>query len=283
MIYLHVDFGDLLQLSKTLIPKLNKIAQEATRDLAIQTHSKIVEMASKELHSTRDKYMAALDIKQEGKNLWVISLDKSAIWIEDGKSEGEMIDDLLKSSKAKTAKDGSKYLAVPFQHNKAPTRQTPSQLNLSNTIRDTLKSMPMAELGKRQIPWGKIEKGANGKPLTGLLHKLDIMSAPTKTHEGVGQGKGQIGDVIQGITGIPYLQGIRIYQREVKDAKTGKSSIQREVMTFRIVSSKMKGSGRWVHPGLEAKNFFKKAADWAEKVFEDQIKPAILAKMMNEL
>lgn len=264
-----------MDLEKTMKGKMEKAAKDALKDLALMTHAHIAERVQKELHSSRDKYIEAMDIRPDG-DTWIISLDKSAMWIEEGIEAGhEMIDDLLKSPKAKTAADGSKYMVIPFQHNKGPSQQTAAATNLTDTIRQELK--------KRQIPYNKIEKDQNGVPKQGLLHKFNIMNRPLKTHNGPGQGHGGVGEVKQGNTGIPFLQGIRVYQKEVKNAKTGKSSIQRSIMTFRIVSSKQKGSGKWIHPGLQAKLFFDEAAQWALELWDKKIKQQLEVTIASTL
>lgn len=164
----------------------------------------------------------------------------------------------------------SKYLAVPFQHNKNPTAQTQAQNSLTATIK--------AEMQKRKIPFGKIEKDDQGKPKQGLLHSFSITDSPIKTHQGSGQGHGPIGSVRQGPTGIPFLKGVKVYQKEVV-GKSGKKSIQKQIMTFRIVSSKMKGTGRWFHPGTSARNFMDEALEWAKKEFEKVMKDRISAEI----
>jgi len=131
---------------------------------------------------------------------------------------------------------------------------------------------------KRKIPFGKIEKDDQGKPKQGLLHSFSITDSPIKTHQGSGQGHGPIGSVRQGPTGIPFLKGVKVYQKEVV-GKSGKKSIQKQIMTFRIVSSKMKGTGRWFHPGVEAKHFMDEALDWAKKEFEKTMKDRISAEI----
>lgn len=272
MIYLNLDLSAILDLKEELRPRIQRALNDAARDLAIQSHAHIVESVQEKLHSTREKYLGAMSFDQVSESTWVISLDKSAMWIEEGMSEHEMIDDLLKSSKAKTGKDGSKFLSVPFQHNKGPTQQTQAQKDLTDTIK--------SELSRRQIPYGKLEMDAEGKPKTGLLHSFDIMKAPVKTGPGAGQGKGPVGQVRQGPTGVPFLQGIRIYQKQIKNAQ-GKTSVARSIMTFRTVSSKMKGSGRWVHPGMEARNFFDEAATWALDQWQTKIVPRILEQVSN--
>mgnify|MGYP000284648165 CR=1 FL=1 len=274
MVYLNFDLGVLGELAKEFKPTIDKAMRDAARDLAIQTHAHIVEQVGEKLHTTRDKYYQALSISQVDEDTWVIQLDKSAMWIEEGLPPNkDMLDGLLKSSKAKTAKDGSRYMVVPFQQNKGPTQQTPAQASLTNTVK--------AEMKKRKIPYGKIEKDENGQAKTGLLHSFDILKQPTKTHEGPGQGKGPIGSVRQGQTGTPYLQGVRVYQNKVK-GKDGKEHVKKSVMTFRVASSKHKGTGRWVHPGLEAKRFFDEAAEWALREFEERIKDKILLSISQK-
>ena len=166
----------------------------------------------------------------------------------------------------------SRYLVVPFQHNKGPTQQTQAQRDLTNTVK--------AEMKRRKIPYGGLEKDSSGQPKIGKLHSFDILHAPTKTQDGPGQGHGQIGAVRQGPTGIAFLQGIRVYQKRIKDEK-GNSSVQKQVMTFRVASSKHKGTGRWVHPGLQAKRFFEEAEKWALEVWETKIVPEILANLKD--
>lgn len=274
MIYINLDLGVLADLAKDFRPTIDKAMKDAARDLAMQTHAHILEEVQEKLHSTREKYVNALDIQQVDNDTWMISLKKDAMFIEEGiPPNKDMLDGLLKSSKAKTAKDGSRYMVVPFEHKKGQTSQTPAQKNLTDTIK--------AEMKKRKIPYGKLETDATGKPKTGLLHSFDIMKQPIKTGHGAGQGKGPIGAVKQGPTGVPFLQGVRVYQHKVKD-KQGKEHIQKSIMTFRVASSKHKGTGRWIHPGLEAKKFFDEAAKWAQKEFEDRIRDQILISVAQK-
>jgi hypothetical protein len=269
MISLNVDLTAILDLQRELEPKVQKAFLEAAQGLALQSHAHILEEAQSKLHSTRDKYVSALNFKQVSKDVWVISLDASAMWIEEGKPEGSMLDDLLASPKAKTAKDGSKFIVVPFQHNKGPSRQTQAQNDLTATIKQ--------ELRNRKIPYGKLETDETGQPKLGKLHTFDIW-APVKTAEGPGQGKGPIGPVKQGPTGIPFLNRVNVYQREIKNA-AGKSSVRKDIMTFRVASSKHRAENRWFHPGTPARNLFESTADWAIKEWETKIVPDLLRRL----
>lgn len=274
MIFVNIDLSAILTLEQELRPAIDKAMREAGRDLSAQAHAHLMEEVQQKLHSSREKYLDALDFKQVGDDTWVVTLDKDAIWIEEGMPEHEMIADLLKSPKAKMAKDGSRYMVIPFKHNQGPTAQTRAQQDLTSTLK--------AEMKRREIPYGKIEKDSKGNPKTGMLHSFDILKNPPKTSEGPGQGKGPVGQVRQGPTGIPFLQGVRVYQKKVK-GKDGKETVKKSIMTFRIVSSKHMGTGRWVHPGLEAKKFFEEAADWALREWEQRIGPAILERVSNSI
>jgi hypothetical protein len=272
MVYFNLDLGPIIAMVKGFDKAVHKAMNDAARDLTAQTHAHILEEVQAKLHSTRQKYVDALSYKQVDTDTWVIELGKEAMFIEEGiKPNTDMLDALLKSPKAKTAKDGSRYIVVPFEHKKGSTSQTPAQSTLTNTIKSEMK--------KRKIPYGKLETGADGKPKTGLLHSFDIMKQPIKTAPGAGSGHGPIGQVKQGPTGIPHLQGVRVYQTKVKD-KQGKESVKKSIMTFRVASSKMKGQGRWVHPGLEAKKFLDEAAEWALKEFEGRIRDQILIRVV---
>lgn len=264
MFWINVDLASVLDMCEELEPKLKKALSDAARDLSVQTHAHIVEEVQRKLHSSRDKYTKALHFEQVTPETWVISLDESAMWIEEGMDQHEMIDNLTSSPKAKTAKDGSKYVVVPFEHKKGPTKQTSAQTDLTNTIKQ--------EMQKRKIPYAGIETDAEGKPKIGKLHSFDILKEPVKTGNGPGQGHGAIGAVRQGNTGTPFLQGVRVYQKMVGDKP------QRSIMTFRVASTKQKGSGKWVHPGLIAKKFFDDAALWALDLWEHKIAPDIISR-----
>lgn len=270
MFYVNLDLGPLLGMADVLDESAKKAMRDAGQRLTAMTRAHIVEEANKKLHSRRQMYIDGLSHHQVDEQTFVVNLDAKVRWIDDGMPAHNMLDDLLKSPKAKTAKDGSKYLVVPFKHNKGPTQTTPAQKDLLDTIK--------AELKRQKIPYGGIETNADGSPKQGLLHKFDINTKPIKQQNGPGQGKGPIGSVKQGPTGIPLLQGIRIYQRQVPNGSGG-SSTRRDIMTFRVASSKMKGQGRWDHPGTQAVKLMDEAYDWAKRTWEKDIVPGLMVQI----
>jgi len=245
--------------------------------MAQMIRGKAVELANQKLHSRRKMYVDALSIKEGEDDVWLVSLAGSARWIDDGKSSWNMLEDLLKSPKAKTAKDGSKYIVIPFDHSsgKGPASTGPSAFGSSEQdIMATIKS----EMKKRSIPFSKIEKNADGSDKMGRLHSFDITKAPLKTVDGPGMGKGPIGEVRQGHEGVPFLQNISVYQGIAGNGKT-----KRSIMTFRVASSKHKDQGKWEHPAVEPVSILLEATDWALKQWETQLVPLLMKKILNDV
>jgi hypothetical protein len=307
MIFLNLDLTFLFDLNKNLKPAIEEAMAYGAQQLTMQTHGHIVELAQKELHSTREIYTDALSQRKIDDNTWIIALHRSAMFIEEGLPQHEMIDDLLGDNpkgaateadgtpapkkithekmgtgSVHTSKaDGSRWRAIPFEHKKGPTQQTPEQTTLTKAIKKQMGADKA--LKARGISYGKLEMGSDGRPKLGTLHEFNIMNKPLRTSAtGPGQGWGEVGQVKQGPTGIPFLQGVRVSQHRAKD-KQGKAFVQRSVSTFRIVSSKHKGTGRWMHPGLDAKKFFEKAYEWAENEWNTKMRDQILERILSKL
>lgn len=279
---INVDMTQLLGDLRGLEEKARQVSQRAAAELAPAIHAHLLEEAGKKLKSRRKMFVDALHFRQEGEDTWLIVLDAKARWIDDGMEPHSLVPDLLKSKKAKTAADGSRYMVVPFEHGpgKGPATSTPAQLDLQNTIKQHLKQAQNALTGKKGIPYAKIEKGPDGRPLTGMLHSLDIGGGPVKTGHGPGQGWGAVGAVRQGATGIPFLQGVRIYQKEIA-VKGGGTKVQRAIMTFRTVSSKHEAEGRWYHPGLEPTNLMEDAYRWGLDHWRSVVAPKAMEAMLG--
>lgn len=263
-----------MKIEESMKPTVEREMKDAVRRLTTATHGHILEEAQNKLRSSRQKFVDALSFEQVNDETWLIKLDPTAFFIEEGLPPNhEMIDDLLKQGRPnkgrdagapkgdiKTAKDGSRYRVIPFQHNKGPTQQTPKQTSLTDMVKSEMKS--------RGIPYGKIEKDVGGQPKTGLLHKFDVNTQKQK--------------VPVSKSGISLLQGVRVYQTKVKD-KQGKDTVKRGIFTFRIVSSKHKGTGKWVHPGVEARKFMDEGFSWAVKEWEQKIAPEILSRIAGSI
>jgi len=228
---------------------VDKDLKKAVGNLAAMTHAKTVELANKELKSLSKMYKDGLSFQQLEDNLWVVSLDEKLLWIEEGRKGGFM-EELLNGKSGKTGKDGDKYAVIPFEHSKNPSEQSSQARELTNQIRTELK--------KRDIPYrGKLEYHQDGSPKLGLIHKFDIESARLKDNHKDGP-----------------LKGVAIYQK--MNEKTGK--VQRDVMTFRVISEKHREEGKWIHPGRQGDKLMDKAFEWAMNEWEQKILPEVLGK-----
>jgi hypothetical protein len=274
------------------------------RKLASQAHLHVIEQVQTRLHTRRQQYLEALVKPMEVEpGMWVITLDAKAAWIEEGMPQHSMVQDLLRKSPRgnsksgpKIAADGSTYRVIPFERNKGPTRQTAAEQTLTATLKSELK--------KFGIPWSQIERHHDGSPRTGLLHEFKddmpkdvkrpdfayptpnkgkIAGKPPNDH---GFGRGQVGEPMQGPSGVPFLRGLRIYQTPTYEKgpdgkerpkldKKGQGMAERSIVTFRIVSSKHMGQ-KWEYPGIEGTHFFDDAYRWIQNEWDQKVLPDLL-------
>jgi len=266
MFVINVDLSDILPL-KNLPQVLQEATKRISREYAEEVWAKGVEFAHERLHSRLEPFMKAYHKPEEQENnTWVINLEDKWRWIDEGLPAGDMLEAILKSDKA----DEHGNVIVPFKHGpgKGPAQTTPAQLDLINTIK--------SEMRKRNIPFGKIEMDMNGKAKMGKLHSFNIMDQPKKTRQGPWQGWGPIGRVRQGPTGIPFLRGVNVYQKEDKESKFG---AKKEIFTFRTASPKQRGKGMWQHPGLPGTKIFDDIEKWGQDHAEEMIVPKIMAEI----
>ena len=242
-IKIKIDASAIAKEFKEFQKEVEADLKKGVASLASITHAKVAEMAQQELKSSRKQFMDSLHFEEVDDGIWVVSVDAKAFWIEEGISPNfDMKPGLLKN--AQTNKKGGKYKVVPFEHSKAPSQLTPKARAIVNEIRTNLK--------KENVPFKGIERNADGSPRIGKLHSFDW------TSDKPGRGN------------TPVLHGVSIYQ----SIKGG--NVRRDILTFRTVTDKQ--TDKWIHPGLKAKKFLDRAADWAVKEWEDKILPDILNK-----
>jgi hypothetical protein len=281
---LQLDLSEVTNHTKKLVQGLESRLAVAAENLAIQAHAHVREKAQGKLKSRLDLFMENLELETLDKGVYAVTIKEKARWIEDGMEPHSMLEDLLRSPKARTAKDGSRYLIVPFKHNVAPSKQTPLQSELLGHLKNALKS--------KNIPYQKIERNPDGSARTGLLHGFDLHGPKRKTPGEGAQGPlgrpysahslGTAGE--QGPAGRPYLWGVRIYQRMLKNPDgsqkmTGKGqpAVGRDIFTFRVASSKQ--SNKWFHPGTPPMHFLDDAYEWAKRQWDEVIAPKIAAEL----
>lgn len=250
-LHFSVNISEISSQFKEMKDQIEEALMDGVKGVASMTHAKTLEFAQRDLKSTRNSYIKAMQppngFQEIAPGIWVVSLNESALWIEEGQDPHSLVDTMLKKN-AKISKDGNRYRVIPFEHSKSPELQTQQGADLVNQIRGHLK--------KQNIPFRGIERDAKGEPKMGRLHKMDIPGRKLKpTHT------------------APPLHGLTIYQSKGPGGK-----VRRDILTFRTISDKHKQQGKWFHPGLEPRKFMDKALDWAMNTWEREILPGILGR-----
>ena len=244
MFSINVDLSDFVNLGD-LPNQIEAATNDIGQQVASQAFAHAVSLAETKLHSSKDPFIQALSIGKDEDGTWLLVLDSSALWIEEGSEGGSQLDALLASPKAKTSKSGSKYLVVPFQQNKVGAASS-----LTATVANAMASKGLSLNG--------IETHANGQPKTGLLHSFDIPTPKTGT-------KNQS----EGPSGVPFLKGVRVYQSQ-KQGQDGKPKTERFVATFRMASESQRGQGMWNKPKSEGKHIMDETYDWCLAQFSSE-------------
>lgn len=276
--HLKVDTDEVARELGAEHDKVREHLKQEVKTLAIRTHAFIVEKARRELKGFYYEYYLGrrgssgnlgenLKLHHISDTLHVIELDPKAAWIEDGRAPTFIGDWVLNSPKAKTAKDGSRYIAIPMKisHLAGPGKRPPAVPALDTMARMTLQA------SRPKLALRKIQYGADGRPVQGTIRKLDIQD-PGREHSGFhSRPRSQEMAAMTGLPahqGIFYGKGAELRQKVSGHTKAGKAKTTREIGTFRVLSSKHKAEGRWMYPEVPAFNGFQAAFQWANEQVE---------------
>jgi len=245
----EIDIEGLTKALQTEVKaEAQKMIEEGVKAASAMTYAKAQELAGEKLGTRLDAYRKALHYREVSQGLWVVELDESALWIEDGKKQGSMVDDLLRKN-PKISKKGRRYKAIPFDQADGAKAEGNEKLT-------SILQMLKTELKSRKIPYKKVETDDKGNPRLGKLHAFNIESPkPTK------------------MASTPALYGVTIYQ-----SKNARGKVKRDIMTFRVVTDEHKREGKWVHPGLEGVKIFEEVYEWVNREWEKTILPDIMKK-----
>lgn len=281
--HLRVDSQEVAQMLGAEVEQVQDLLKQEVRTLAIRTHAFIVDKARKELKGFFYEYYLGrrsggsgnlgenLKLTHISDTLHVIELDQKAAWIEEGRPATFMGDWMLNSPKAKTAKDGSKYIVIPMKlaHLAGPGNKKASVPALETMAKEAVKR------SRPKIALKKIQYQADGKPVVGTIRKVEI-DDPGR-HVGGMHSRPRSAEMAA-LTGLPahegifYGKGAALRQKVVgKVGKTGKAKVARDVGTFRVLSSKHKAEGRWLYPEVKAFGGIPAAYDWAQEQMQAAI------------
>lgn len=242
------------------------------QNLSISTHAFVLRHANDNLEGwTRNHFFGDMGENvrwnQIAPNIWVVEIDESVAFIEEGRAQTFMGNWLLKDGAkgVKTAKDGSKYRVIPFSHGKGSDTQ--KQPELAAMIKKQLKN--------KGVTLSKLERNQWDKPRVGVLHKLDLdmprSSYPQKHFSEPRSEKNAEKLGLKDHTGNFFLKNAVVVQRETTNEK-GKKKVSRDVVTFRVISSKHEAEGRWMYPKIDPLNSIPEAYKYAESEWEKIVK-----------
>ena len=269
---------NLEEIAKALQKRVEDIRSDVkagAESLAIQTHAKVLELASQELKGYHlEQYIGRngenVTWKKATDNLWIVALDPKAAYIEDGSEPRPMATDDWLLKNAKTSKTGDKYKVIPM-----PQAKGGKSLSGTNAA---LNSMAKKVIRDSKTSMRTIERDASGAPKIGIVKKLNpqapmtqaqapsLFSRPRTPDEAAKSG-------LKAHQGIFKLQGLVIAQKAGNNGK-----VKKEALTFRVVSSKHSAENRWVYPRVPAANIFQKTNDWMLKEAWPAILKSISAK-----
>lgn len=244
----EIDIDQLTAHLKDVKAEAERMLEEGVKSASAMTYAKAQELAGQKLHTRLKDYRDALHYREVSRGLWVVELDEKALWIEDGKKAGSMVDDLLRNN-PKINRKGQRYKAIPFDQADSARAEGSEKLS-------SIMNMLKTELKARGVPYKKIENNPDGTPKLGKLHAFNVAS-PKPTSK----------------ASTPALYGVTIYQ-----TKTARGKVKRDILTFRMVTDEHKREGKWWYPGKEGVNIFDEVYDWINREWERTILPDIMKK-----
>lgn len=224
-----------------------EVFKRSLAGLAKAAQAEWIRIAQERLRSSREMYVDGLRradsfsvTSLDGEKAYAISLiGRMPNAIELGMSPFDMKGvrpGWLGGGKAKTAKDGTKYITVPMRHS------TSSDARLAYTGKAAMADLK-TELKKTVASYGldRMVRTASGQVVTGPVKRVP---KDPDVHR--------------------YLQGLtRIQTATGGMTKSGMQRGSSTLMTFRRMSEKSSPES-WMHPGLEARNILGDVEKWVD-------------------
>ena len=243
LIPIAIDTSDLSSEFNLSQSDIEDMIDNTIKSITLEYFRKWQGEASKNLKSTRSRYLDSLVLVDEGLMKGAVVLrddDPIVMMLEEGASEYNLKESFAKSGKKKMKSDGGWYLTIPMRY------ATPTALGESEIFAGVLPQEIYNKVKSVDTPMptgaGMRSEGLKIEDIPAQYQEKTIRSA-------IPQSK-----LLQARQ--EYISKSSKYEGlvKVKDTETGKSGY----MTFRRVSDKSDPSS-WVHSGFEKRNFAEKA------------------------
>lgn len=199
-------------------------------------------LAQTELRSSSRDYVAGVQlIEKDEETHEIVLTGMLPNMVENGWPGGDMRTWMLRSPKAKTAKDGSKYMSIPFRHGTPGT----GGRNVGN-------EMPAAIHKSAKKLSATLTSPHSGRTLWG--ERLSLGTARSKEARDILQTKKSPWHTTSIFTGM------------IRNEKTYDSATQSSYFTFRTISTKSRDPRSWMHPGIAPKHFAERTTQHLETI-----------------
>lgn len=223
-----------------------QLAQKVNVAVSNAIYNNWLNLASKELKSTKERYMRGLiepDFSVNGMTVkgMIVLFGKLALMVEDGSPPFDMKIGFSQSSKIKLKAIGGWYLIVPFRHS------TPGAIGENEAFANVMPKEVYA-VAKDLNPTKSDFKGV--KVLYGSSLKEGQIPKPydeKKTRPGYGNFKS-------------YTHKSSIYEGMIRNEKTYAKTTKSSYFTFRRVSD-TSDPNSWIHPGFKPVNLAEKSVN----------------------
>lgn len=247
------NLGDIIEFFENYVNALEDAVDRAISSAPLLIRQEFAAQARKNLKTSMEEYMAALDIKLE-ENVLIVDLDKAS-WlanaVENGASEFDMKKTHLNGPNVKISKKGHRYTAIPMSiyKDKGPIAGTDKAQALQEKIRAALKD--------------------------------PVFSTPRFS-----QSKDGSAIVIERLlTSDPALKGMVRTSSfgSMDDLSKGKRPRNVQYTLFRTMSENPLSKSKWIHPGIKPRKLFPRVQNFAETTMVDLLADIIKTEMEDFL
>lgn len=250
-----LDTQDIMQQFNVSQKQVEDICDNVAKSLAFSYNQKLQQIVQNTLHRTRARFLQAVKLvdtgRMEGTVMIDFSKDPLVGMIEQGAGPFDMKQGFFASSKVITAKNGNRYLTIPFRWG------TPNIVGDSDVfsnimpqeVYQAVRSMPQ---NITMIGGGIRTQGLNPSTLSPTLQNRQTRPQITDS-----QGK---------VMFNAYQHKTSIYAGIVRkqDSITGQNTYH----SFRRVSTGSTDKNAFIHKGIQQYNFVQKALQQFDQVQE---------------
>lgn len=240
---IEINSDDIVSQYNITESQIQSMFDNIAKSLAMIYVSKLENEAALNLHSTKRRYIQNIRVIDSGKLESTVMLDyskdKLVQMIEEGSSAFDMKPYLLNSSKAKTGKNGKKYITIPFRFG------TPDSIAESEIFTAKMPQEIYNIVREKEVNIKGVSKGITQTELAELPKQFQINSVRPEIKDSAGK-----------VLFKEYEHKSSVYQgiRRQSDSVTS----QNTYFSFRRVSE-VSDENSFIHKGIQAKQLMSKA------------------------